>query len=277
VAAGEFQLALGTQTIGSVIRPAAFCGIVGFKPSYDRIPTAGLLYFSKSLDHVGLFTQDLDGMKLVASVLCADWDEKTANNPIAAKPVLAVPEGPYLDRADEEGRAAFKDQLARLEEAGFTVKRIPFLADFDELERKHRRMMAAEATVEHRDWYAQYSDRYSEHMHKIMETGGDVDADEVARSRAERLELRAQIELTLAQQGADLWIAPPAVGPAPEGIGSTGNPIMNLPWTNAGVPALTLPAGRSANGLPLGLQLIAPFGADERLLAWAGVVERSNQ
>lgn len=272
VAAGEFQLALGTQTIGSVIRPAAFCGIVGFKPSYDRIPTEGLLYFSQALDHVGLFTQDLEGMKLAASILCADWDDRSANNPVVARPVLAVPEGPYLDRAEAEGRAAFEDQIARLETDGFTVKRIPFLADFDELERKHRRMMAAEAVVEHADWYARYRDRYSEHMHQIMETGAGVDADELARSRAERLDLRRQIELTLAQQGADLWIAPPAVGPAPEGIRSTGNPIMNLPWTNAGVPALTLPAGRSANGLPLGLQLVAPFGKDEALLAWAGMV-----
>jgi Asp-tRNA(Asn)/Glu-tRNA(Gln) amidotransferase A subunit family amidase len=272
VAAGEFQLALGTQTIGSVIRPAAFCGIVGFKPSYDRIPTSGLLYFSHALDHVGLFTQDLEGMKMAASVLCADWDAKTANNPVVAKPILAVPEGPYLDRAEPEGRAAFEQQIARLEEDGFTIKRIPFLADFDELERKHRRMMAAEATVEHADWYARYRDRYSDHMHKIMETGRSVDADELARSRAERLDLRNQIELTLAQQGADLWIAPPAVGPAPEGIDFTGNPIMNLPWTNAGVPALTIPAGKAANGLPLGLQLIAPFDGDERLLAWAGVV-----
>jgi Asp-tRNA(Asn)/Glu-tRNA(Gln) amidotransferase A subunit family amidase len=272
VAAGEFQLALGTQTIGSVIRPAAFCGIVGFKPSYDRIPTSGLLYFSPSLDHVGLFTQDLEGMKQAASILCYGWDAKMANNPVVSKPTLAVPEGPYLGRAEAEGRAAFERQIAQLEESGFIVKRLPFLANFDELERKHRRMMAAEAMVEHADWYIRYGDLYSEHMHKIMETGRSVDADEVAQSRAEQLELRDKIELTLAQQGADLWIAPPATGPAPEGIDFTGNPIMNLPWTNAGVPTLTLPTGKAANGLPLGLQLIAPFGKDEQLLAWTGVV-----
>jgi Asp-tRNA(Asn)/Glu-tRNA(Gln) amidotransferase A subunit family amidase len=275
VAAGEFQLALGTQTIGSVIRPAAFCGIVGFKPSYDRIPSAGLLYFSKSLDHVGLFTQDLDGMALAASVLCKDWNGEAARNPIVRKPVLAVPEGPYLARTEEEGRATFAEQLEHLEADGFTVKRVPFLVDFDELERKHRRMMAAEAVAEHKVWYSQYADLYSDHMHAIMETGASVDEAELARSRAARLELRSQIAETLALEGADLWIAPPATGPAPVGITATGNPIMNLPWTNAGVPALTVPAGIAANGLPLGLQLVAPFGQDEQLLAWVAPIQES--
>lgn len=275
VAAGEFQLALGTQTIGSVIRPAAFCGITGFKPSYDRIPTAGLLYFSKSLDHAGLFTQDLDGMRLAASVLCDHWDEETAGDPLPGRPVLAVPEGPYLARAEAEGQAAFAAQIAQLEAAGFTVVSVPFLANFDELERSHRRMMAAEAAAEHRAWYRQYRDRYSDHMHGIMETGGSVDEAELAQSRAARLDLRRQIAETLVQHGADLWIAPPATGPAPAGIDATGNPIMNLPWTNAGVPALTLPVGRAANGLPLGLQLVAPFGKDEQLLAWAAVIQEA--
>ncbi len=272
VAAGEFQLALGTQTIGSVIRPAAFCGIVGFKPSYDRIPSTGLLYFSKALDHVGLFTQDLAGMKMAAAVMCDGWDDRAAATMPKERPTLLVPEGPYLARASDEGQQAFAEQLARLARAGFAIKRTPFFADFDEMERKHRRMMAAEAVQEHSVWYARHADLYSQHMHAIMEMGRSVDAAELAQSRQERLDLRQQLADTLAVHGADLWVAPPATGPAPEGIAATGNPIMNLPWTNAGVPALTLPAGKAANGLPLGLQLIAPFGQDEQLLAWAGTV-----
>ena len=154
------------------------------------------------------------------------------------------------------------------------VKRAPFLTNFDELERKHRRMMAAEAVTEHEGWYAQHADLYSHHMHAIMEIGRSVDAAELAQSRRERLTLRQQVAAELARLDADLWIAPPATGPAPEGIAATGNPIMNLPWTNAGVPALTVPAGRAENGLPLGLQIIAPFGQDERLLAWARQIEK---
>jgi Asp-tRNA(Asn)/Glu-tRNA(Gln) amidotransferase A subunit family amidase len=277
VAAGEFQLAVGTQTIGSVIRPAAFCGIVGFKPSYDRIPSPGLLYFSKSLDHVGLFTQDLEGMALAASVLCDNWDREAAQRVSTCKPVLAVPVGPYLESASEEGRAAFEQQIAHLEQCGFTVKRLRFFEDFAALERQHKRMMTAEAMGEHEGWYAQYSDRYSQHMHEIMQTGRSIGPAEVDEARAARIQLRQEIAETLAQQGANLWVAPPAPGPAPEGLGSTGNSIMNLPWTNAGVPALTLPAGRAANGLPLGLQLIAPYGQDEQLLAWATVVDEAKR
>ncbi|MCB0115924.1 MAG: amidase, partial [Caldilineaceae bacterium] len=183
-------------------------------------------------------------------------------------------EGPYLLRAEPEGRAAFAAQVSRLEAAGFVVKRAPFLTDFDELERKHRRMMAAEAVTEHEGWYAQYADRYSDHMHGIMQMGRSVDHAELTQSRQERLVLRKQVAAELARLGADLWISPPATGAAPEGIAATGNPIMNLPWTNAGVPALTIPAGRAANGLPLGLQIAAPFGQDERLLAWARQMEK---
>jgi Asp-tRNA(Asn)/Glu-tRNA(Gln) amidotransferase A subunit family amidase len=107
VAAGMCNLALGTQTIGSVIRPAAYCGIVGFKPSYDRIPTQGLVYFSRTVDHVGLFTQDVAGMALAASVLCREWRSDLVEPDEASGrglPVLGVPDGPYLAQTDPAGR-----------------------------------------------------------------------------------------------------------------------------------------------------------------------------
>ncbi|MDQ6601238.1 MAG: amidase, partial [Chloroflexota bacterium] len=125
VAAGFCQLALGSQTVGSVIRPAAFCGVVGFKPTYDRIPTAGIVYYSQSVDHVGLFTQDVAGMEIAASVLCHDWKPATASG----KPVLGVPDGAYLAQASPEGLAAFARQIVSLQEAGYTVKRVPALDD----------------------------------------------------------------------------------------------------------------------------------------------------
>lgn len=271
VAAGFFPLALGTQTIGSVIRPAAFCGIVGFKPSYDRIPTDGLLYFSKSLDHVGLFTQDIAGMALAASVLCDGWDSAVVVPDRA--PVLAVPEGPYLNKAWPEGLDSFWESLSKLEKAGAQVITIPFFADFDELDEQHRRMMAAEAAQVHAEWYAEYGDLYSEHMHEILYTARTVDAAELAEAQAARFVLRQQLADALDVAGADLWVAPPAQGPAPEGIHATGSPVMNLPWTNAGVPALTLPVAFTPSGLPMGLQLVGRFGGDEMLLTWAGRIQ----
>ena len=271
VAAGFFPLALGTQTIGSTIRPAAFCGIIGFKPSYDRIPTDGLLYFSKSLDQVGLFTQEIAGMVLAASVLCDGWDSGVAVPDRG--PVLAVPEGPYLAKAWPQGLDSFWESLSKLEKAGAQIVSVPFLEEFDELDEQHRRMMAAEAAQVHVHWYAEYEHLYSEHMKEIMYTGSRVGAQELAEAQAARFVLRQQSAEKLDAAGADLWVAPPAPGPAPEGIHATGSPVMNLPWTNAGVPALNLPVEFTRSGLPMGLQLVARFGEDEKLLAWAKRIE----
>ena len=137
----------------------------------------------------------------------------------------------------------------------------------------HRRLTAVEVAEVHREWYKAYSDRYSVHMHEIMKTGATVSDEEREGIRADQLRLRHKMEEALLSCGADLWIAPAAPGPAPYGIHSTGNPIMNLPWTNAGVPALAVPTGKAEGGLPLGVQFCAPFGADERLLAWGEAIE----
>ena len=140
VAAGITPLALGTQTIGSVIRPAAFCGIVGFKPTYNRIPPEGLLFFSRSADHVDLFTQDVAGMQLAASVTCADWQPYLA----AGKPVLGVPAGPYLAQASDEALAAFEEQVMRLAVVAAGVGRESVEAAFRLLE--HAAGSRAQAT-----------------------------------------------------------------------------------------------------------------------------------
>ncbi|MDE0198985.1 MAG: amidase [Caldilineaceae bacterium] len=272
VAAGFFPLALGTQTIGSVIRPAAFCGIIGFKPSYDRIDTAGMLFFSKSVDHAGLFSQDVATMKLACSALLGSWDD-SAGAPPDGLPALAVPDGPYLEEAEEAGLQQFEETLDRLAAEGFRVERVPFFPNYADLNVRHRRLTAVEVAEVHREWYKAYSDRYSVHMHEIMETGTTVTDEERDGIRADQLRLRHKMKEALLACGADLWIAPAAPGPAPYGIHSTGNPIMNLPWTNAGVPALAVPTGEAEGGLPLGVQFCAPFGADERLLAWGEAIE----
>ncbi len=133
--------------------------------------------------------------------------------------------------------------------------------------------MAAEAARVHDSWYGAYPDRYSEHMRRIMQTGAGISRDEIDALRAAQLTLRQSLRDALAAASADLWIAPAAPGPAPAGTHATGNPIMNLPWTNAGVPTLSIPAGETGNGLPLAVQFCAPFGADERLLAWGQAIE----
>jgi Asp-tRNA(Asn)/Glu-tRNA(Gln) amidotransferase A subunit family amidase len=278
VASGMCNLALGTQTIGSVIRPAAYCGIVGFKPSYDRIPTQGLVYFSPTVDHVGLFTQDVAGMALAASVLCGDWRPELAATEEASGnglPVLGVPDGPYLAQTDPAALAVFEEILLMLQVAGCTVKRVAALEQIEELNAAHRRLIFGEFAREHAEIFAKYASRYRARTAEAIRTGQTVDDEELEKLRKGPKALRAQLEEQMAAEQIDLWCCPSATGPAPIGLNSTGDSNMNLPWTHAGMPAITLPAGRAQNGMPLGMQLVAPFDADEQLMAWAmQVMER---
>ncbi len=270
VAAGLCTLSLGTQTIGSVIRPAAFCGVIGFKPTLGRIPTAGLVYFSRTLDQVGVFTQDLAGIALAGSVLCRQW--KSAPAP-ASLPVLGVPTGHYLQQAEPEGLEAFERHLSKLGAAGCKIKKVPALNRVAELNTLHRRLVFAEFAREHAEIYARHAHLYRKRTAEIIEIGKTVSDKELTNARANCSALKQELETAMTHAGVDLWVTPSALGPAPEGIQATGDPNMNLPWTHAGMPAITLPAGMAKNGLPLGVQLVAPFGADEKLIAWCRALE----
>ncbi|MCB0128589.1 MAG: amidase, partial [Caldilineaceae bacterium] len=269
VAAGLCVLALGTQTIGSVIRPAAYCGIVGFKPTYDRIPTEGVLYFSRTVDHIGLFTQDVAGMQRAAAVLCRDWRAM----PISDRPpVIGVPVGSYLAQTEPDALNEFHKQCYQLVDAGFTVKQVPILEDIGTLNQLHRRLAFAEFAQEHAALYAEFADRYRPRTAEIIEIGQQVSHDELAVARANCQKLRDELTNAMARAEIDLWAAPAAPGRAPWGIQATGDPNLNLPWTHAGMPAVTIPVRHEHGVLPLGLQLIARFGADEELLTWASMI-----
>ncbi len=270
VAAGLCPLAVGTQTIGSVIRPAAFCGIVGFKPTLDRIPTQGVVYFSPTVDHVGLFTQDVQGMALAASVLLADW--RTLEEPVHA-PGFAVPDGSFLTQAEPEAIAAFEAQISALASAGWSIRRVPMFADIAELNALHRRSAFAEFARGHAARFAQYGACYRPRTAEIIALGAAVPDDELEPLREHCLQLRESLEALMEAEGIDAWLSPAATGPAPAGIAATGDPNMNLPWTHAGMPVVTVPAGAAANGLPLGLQIAARFNCDEELLGWAALAE----
>ncbi|MGM0652490.1 MAG: amidase [Bacillota bacterium] len=270
VAAGFSPLTMGTQTIGSVNRPAAFCGVIGYKPSYNRINTEGLLYFSRSADHVGCFTQDIEGMFSVASTLCYNWQDVKATY----RPVLGVPKGEYLDQTSEEGLKAYYEQLERLKGEGYVVKEIHILNDIEDIARWHRILIASEIANEHKDLYDKYADLYKPKTREIIEEGKKYTRADLIQAIKRQKELRDWLETTLREAGVDLWVTPAAKGPAPEGISATGDPAMNMPWTNAGLPSISVPAGRAKNGLPLALQIIAPFMGDELLLSWAGEIEK---
>ncbi len=265
VGAGLCPLALGTQTIGSISRPAAFCGVVGYKPSYDRISRAGVIPLSPSLDHIGLFASDVKGISLAAAQLCTDWQPASPLRP----PVLGVPLGSYLEQATPATLAHFEDVCQRLAQGGWMVKPVPAMPDFAGIVARHQLLMAAEAAAVHAQWYAQYSHLYHQKTASLLLRGQTASPEDVAAARLGRAQLRQELTTLMAEAGVDLWLSPPAPGTAPAGLESTGDPIMNLPWTHAGLPTVSVPAGFAANGLPWGLQIAANWQTDEHLLAWA--------
>jgi Asp-tRNA(Asn)/Glu-tRNA(Gln) amidotransferase A subunit family amidase len=271
VAAGFCHIALGTQTIGSVIRPASFCGVVGLKPTYDRISREGVIPLSPSLDHVGFFVPDAEGALDAARVLYGDWDEPTG--PLK-KPRLGIPEGPYLQSISQDSLAHFENVYKLLERAGYQLQRIQVMPDFEEIRARHDHIMAAEAAQVHADWFRDYGNLYSAKFAELIHRGQSITDNQLQRALAAREDFRADIRRTFLDHDIDVWISPSTIGPAPKGLDSTGDPIMNLPWTQAGLPAINLPAGKSQDGLPLGLQVVGNWYKDESLLFWANDLEQ---
>ena len=265
VAAGLCPLALGTQTGGSTLRPAAFCGIVGFKSTFQRIPTDSVIEVSGSLDHVGVYTQDVAGMERAAAVMCDDWDDTVE---ASDSPTLGVPTGPYLDQVRAEADEAFETHREALDAAGYEIREVDLFEDIEAATDRHRTLMVTEAALAHHERFEAHSDGYCEDVSETIAEGRAETVETLARVREYQKEFTADIEATMDAEGVDLWVCPPALGTAPEGIESTGDASMNMPWTLAGMPAVSLPGG-TVEGLPVGLQVVASTGEDERLLDWA--------
>ena len=265
VAAGYCPLALGTQTIGSISRPAAFCGIVGFKPTYGRIDLTGVIPLSPSLDHLGVFASNVADAGTAAAVLCHDWTPATPDR----KPILGIPRGPYLERASGAALDHFQRLCGVLQDRGWSLQTVDLFGDFPQIEARHQIILAAEVARVHDDWYRRFGELYHPKTRQLIERGQATSETELGTALAAVTEFRQRLESATARAGVDLWLSPAAPGPAPRGLDSTGDPVMNLPWTQAGVPTLSLPAGTGGDSdLPLGLQVAGRWHADETLLAW---------
>lgn len=264
IAAGFCTLAFGTQTIGSISRPASFCGVYGFKPSYNRIPTDGVIPFSKSADHIGFFTRDIEGILLGASLFCTDWKEVSID---LTKPLhIGVPTGKYLDQANAEVREFFENALETLAQNGVEITRVNAFEQIEELNKIHNDMIAADFYNVHKEWFVHYENFYRKHTKELILKGKNISSETFQNARAGREALRNKLSSLQKELNIDLWLSPSTLTPAPEGIESTGSPLMNLPWTYAGVPTLSVPAGKAANGLPLGLQFSGSFNDEETML-----------
>lgn len=264
VAAGLAPVALGTQTVGSVIRPAAYCGVLGFKPTFGRIGTEGVIANAPTFDTVGFLAADPDVLLRVAAATLPGW--QPAGPP--APPALAVPRGAYLGQAEPAALAAFERQLARLREAGYRIHDLDVLGDIDKINERNFLINAYELARSHEAWFDDHAALYQRHTAAAISHGRQVDRRDYEAALRDRAAFADDLADALA--GADAYVAPAATGPAPHGLDSTGSPLMNLPWTQARLPVLGLPAGRTDDGLPLGLQFAAAPGSDEDLLGWAG-------
>jgi aspartyl-tRNA(Asn)/glutamyl-tRNA(Gln) amidotransferase subunit A len=267
VAARMVPLALGSQTVGSVLRPAAYCGVVGFKGTHGLVPIAGVIPLAWSLDHVGALARSVGDTALAMSVLSG----RELQAPAVTAPRLAV--APELSaRASREVAAhldAVADAFAR---AGATVSKIELPASFAELAAAGLTVLEAEAAAYHQPSFLEHAADYSPEMRSLVEAGLRLSATAYVRANRARLAFREDVMPLLAAH--DALLCPTAPAPAPAGLGSTGDGSLCAPWSNAGVPAITLPSGIASSGLPHAIQLVQAAGASGRLLSVAAWCER---
>jgi Asp-tRNA(Asn)/Glu-tRNA(Gln) amidotransferase A subunit family amidase len=264
VAAGSTPLALGTQTIGSISRPASYCGVFGFKPTSGRISTAGVIPFSPTADHVGFFTQDIDGIDLVASILVDDW--KKTQSIENEKPIIGIATGDFLKQASAEVLLWFKNKVEFYKAQGFLIKEIDIFENIENINNAHRGIVASEFASVHKERFKEFGDKFSEHSKSLIEQGKSITQETLISSFKLQNETKKKFMDLTNSLNIDVWISPSAIDTAPKGLESTGSPLMNLPWTFIGVPTLSIPADKINSGLPIGLQVAGALGEDEKLI-----------
>ena len=274
VAAGFVPAAIGTQTNGSVIRPAAFCGIVGYKPSQGMLSARGIMPFSPSLDQPGVFARSVADAALLAWGLTERRRSIPPDAPmLKGAPRLAAVRSPVWYRAQIEQRAQFESDIARLRKAGAMVDIIEIPGEFDRAHKVHRTIMLFEAARVSSKVRAQYRSSFSDVLNEALDEGEAIaDAD-----YRDALKLRTQLQQRLAaflDRGYSAIITPPAPGEAPASLDVTGDPSFCSIWTLMGTPAIVIPTGKGPKGLPLGLQLVGAAEEENYLLATAAWCER---
>ncbi|MBI1355347.1 MAG: amidase [Acidobacteria bacterium] len=261
VADGMVPLAIGSQTMGSVLRPASFCGVTGFKPTFGVLPLAGTMSFSPSLDHAGTFAEEVEDIELAWRALGGG----PAVEPEAAE-LTALP-WPIEGALEPAMAEAFEGALERLRQAGFAVRHSPLPEGFAAIPAALRTVMIAEAAAIHGSAFARHGEAMGVKLHALLAEGLSVETKDLDEAQAKLAAAKASFEAFAAEH--PVVVTPAALGPAPLGLGSTGDPRANAPWTALGVPAIAIRSAETADGLPLGLQLTAGRGRDRALLAAA--------
>jgi Asp-tRNA(Asn)/Glu-tRNA(Gln) amidotransferase A subunit family amidase len=283
VAARMVPLALGSQTIGSILRPAAYCGVVGFKPTHGRISAAGVMRLAESLDHVGVFARTVEDCALALSLLAgrAEADREGSAAPVddyvaavadAAAPRIGVLASLVAQATPEMGKH-LEGVIQTLESAGARLVEAMLPPSFSALAEAGATVLSAEAAAAHARLYARHGGEYPPRIKELIEAGRRVAATEYLAAQATRRAARADLAALAARY--DALLAPTIGAPAPRGLAATGDPSFCAPFTFAGLPAIALPTAVDGSGLPLSAQLIGPAWGECRVLAAAAWCERA--
>ena len=266
VAAGFFPFAYGTQTAGSVIRPAAFCGVTGYKPSFGLISRIGMKIMSDSLDTVGVLARSVADCALLAGAV----SERDLGDPDVRPdrtPRVGLCRSPSWDLAAPETQALMQRVAAALGRAGASVVDRELPAGFADLVQAHPIVMNNESGRALGWELANARDGISEGLRERLQFG--LSRGEAELAGAYSVFQRTQLAFPAAMDGLDVLVTPAAPGEAPAGLEWTGDPAFNFIWTSLHVPCVTVPAGTGPNGLPLGIQIVGRQGDDRAVLAWA--------
>jgi Asp-tRNA(Asn)/Glu-tRNA(Gln) amidotransferase A subunit family amidase len=261
-------LALGTQTGGSVIRPGAYCGVAACKPSFGSINRAGLKFVSESLDTIGVFAQSAQELGPLLHVLTG---RPVSENP-SSKPRIGLCRTPRWREADGETQANVERAAQALSKAGARVRDFNLPEGSAALFDRHSAVMGYESARALAWEYTQFPEQISASLRPRLEAGWRVTRQDYDEVRGIARSCRRQLADQLRE--FDFLLTPSAASAAPASLASTGSPVFNRAWTLFGVPCVTLPFGRAANGLPLAVQLVGAFDQDMVLLEWAKWAER---
>ena len=268
VAAGMAAFAFGTQTAGSVIRPAAFCGVAGYKPTFGRLPMAGVKLVAPSLDTVGLFAATIADVAFVAAGLTGE-----ASMPAEGRTDWRIGICPAWAglRADDAMQAALARATRAAAAAGATVTPVVLPPAVETADAAHPTIMGYEAARALADEYAQHRPALSPRLSTFLEAGGRVTDGAYGQALTTAATARAAVGDLF--DTVDILLAPGAPGPAPEGLAETGSPLFNRLWTLLHLPVVAIPGLKTETGLPLGVQAIGPAGADGTTLGAAEFLE----
>lgn len=270
VAAGMVPLAFGTQTAGSIIRPAAYCGVVGYKPTHGSLPLAGVKPLSPSLDTLGVLARSVDDAAFFIGTLA-----RIDLLPAHCGPALRVGlcRTPHWDHASSDARQVWELSARLLERAGATVTDVELPSSWDGLTAAQIAIMGHEAAAAFAPQRRLHAAQLSPAFAEFLRAGLAVDG--AAFAAAQGRTARARVELDALFEAVDVLLAPSAEGEAPDGLAATGNPIFNRMWTLLGAPCVHVPVGTGGHGMPVGVTLVGPRWADAQALAAAQLLERS--